>query len=50
MTNRHCTVIREPFGGCDSRRWVVTAFSERQSLVEGWTATPEATKRSPTRP
>lgn len=47
MTNRHCTVIREPFGGCDSRRWVVTAFSERQSLVEGWTATPEATKRSP---
>jgi len=47
MTNRHCTVIREPRGGCDSRRWVVTAFSERQSLVEGWTATPEATRRAP---
>jgi hypothetical protein len=47
MTNRHCTVPREPFGGCDSRRWLVTAFSERQSLVEGWTATPEATRRAP---
>ena len=47
MTNRHCTVVREPRNGCDSRRWVVTAFSERQSLVEGWTATPEATKRAP---
>ena len=48
MTNRHCTVPRQPFGGCDSRRWIVTAFSERQSLVEGWTATPEATRRAPT--
>lgn len=47
MTNRHCTVPREPFGGCDSRRWIVTAFSERQALVEGWTATPEATRRAP---
>jgi len=47
MTNRHCTVPRQPFGGCDSRRWIVTAFSERQSLVEGWTATPEATRRAP---
>ncbi|WP_035905832.1 hypothetical protein [Knoellia subterranea] len=47
MTNRHCTVPRKPVDGCDSRRWVVTAFSERQSLVEGWTATPEATKRAP---
>jgi hypothetical protein len=47
MTNRHCTLPREPFGGCDSRRWIVTAFSERQALVEGWTATPEATRRAP---
>ena len=47
MTNRHCTVPREPFGGCDSRRWIVTAFSERQALVEGWTATPESTRRAP---
>ncbi|WP_353950847.1 hypothetical protein V6K52_14555 [Knoellia sp. S7-12] len=47
MTNRHCTAIRSPFGGCDSRRWLVTAFSERQSLVEGWTATPRATREAP---
>ncbi|MFW5469400.1 hypothetical protein ACOCJ4_05070 [Knoellia sp. CPCC 206435] len=47
MTNRHCTVVRSPYGGCDSRRWLVTAFSERQSLVEGWTATPRATKLAP---
>ncbi|GAB3878353.1 hypothetical protein [Terrabacter terrigena] len=47
MTNRHCTVPRQPFGGCDSRRWIVTAFSERQALVEGWTATPEATRVAP---
>jgi hypothetical protein len=47
MTNRHCTTVREPRGGCDSRRWVVTAFSERQSLVEGWTATPRATEIAP---
>jgi hypothetical protein len=44
MTNRHCTTPRSPAGGCDNRRWVVTAFSERQSLVEGWTATPRATE------
>ncbi|MGL5865507.1 MAG: hypothetical protein ACRCYX_06470 [Dermatophilaceae bacterium] len=47
MTNRHCTTPREPRDGCDSRRWVVTAFSERQSLVEGWTATPRATRIAP---
>ncbi len=47
MTNRHCTVPRSPFNGCDSRRWIVTAFSERQLLVEGWTATPEATRLAP---
>lgn len=47
MTNRHCTAIRPPFGGCDSRRWLVTAFSERQSLVEGWTATPRASREAP---
>ncbi|MDE9365211.1 hypothetical protein PZ938_06295 [Luteipulveratus sp. YIM 133132] len=47
MTNRHCTTLRPPFGGCDSRRWLVTAFSERQLLVEGWTATPRATKIAP---
>ncbi|MGL5928528.1 MAG: hypothetical protein ACRCY8_06300, partial [Dermatophilaceae bacterium] len=47
MTNRHCTTPREPRDGCDSRRWVVTAFSERQALVEGWTATPRATRVAP---
>jgi hypothetical protein len=47
MTNRHCTIPQDPFEVCDSRRWVVTAFSERQSLVEGWTASPEATRRAP---
>jgi hypothetical protein len=47
MTNRHCTIVREPRDGCDSRRWVVSAFSERQSLVEGWATTPESTLRAP---
>lgn len=47
MTNRHCSVPRSPFNGCDSRRWLVTAFSERQSLIEGWTATPRATEIAP---
>lgn len=47
MTNRHCTVPRKPYDGCDSRRWLVTAFSERQLLVEGWTATPRATQLAP---
>lgn len=47
MTNRHCITPRSPFGGCDSRRWLVTAFSERQALVEGWTATPRATEIAP---
>jgi hypothetical protein len=47
MTNRHCTTPRDPFGTCDSRRWLVSAYSERQMLVEGWTATPRATKIAP---
>lgn len=47
MTNRHCTTPRDPFDRCDSRRWLVTAFSERQLLVEGWTATPRATRIAP---
>jgi hypothetical protein len=47
MTNRHCSVPRAPYHGCDSRRWIVTAFSERQALVEGWTATPRATRIAP---
>lgn len=47
MTNRHCIRPKSPFDNCDSRRWLVTAFSERQSLVEGWTATPKATELAP---
>ena len=47
MTNRHCTTPKDPTSGCDSRRFVVAAFSERQVLVEGWTATPESAKLGP---
>jgi hypothetical protein len=47
MTNRHCTTTQDPTTHCDSRHWVVTAFSERQVLVEGWTATPMAAKLGP---
>ncbi|NUT33759.1 MAG: hypothetical protein HOV79_11865 [Hamadaea sp.] len=46
MTNRHCTIPVEPVG-CDSRRFLVTAFSERQVLLEGWTATPMSAKLGP---
>ncbi|NMM21952.1 MAG: hypothetical protein HHJ11_00345 [Phycicoccus sp.] len=47
MTNRHCVTPTAPEGGCDSRRWVVAAFSERQVLLEGWTATPRSTDLAP---
>lgn len=47
MTNRHCTTPVSPVRGCDSRRFVVAAFSERQVLLEGWTATPRATRIVP---
>lgn len=46
MTNRHCTTPVAPVN-CDSRRFVVAAFSERQVLVEGWTATPMSAKLGP---
>ncbi|MCU7722848.1 hypothetical protein ODJ79_03895 [Actinoplanes sp. KI2] len=46
MTNRHCTGPVAPVN-CDSRRWTVAAFSERQVLVEGWTATPMSAKLGP---
>ncbi|MBB5873297.1 hypothetical protein F4553_006731 [Allocatelliglobosispora scoriae] len=46
MSNRHCTTPIEPFN-CDSRRFVVAAFSERQVLLEGWTATPMSAKLGP---
>ncbi len=47
MTNRHCTTPMAPDANCDSRRFVVAAFSERQVLLEGWTATPESAKLAP---
>lgn len=46
MTNRHCTTPIAPVK-CDSRRFVVSAFSERQMLVEAWTPTVEANKLGP---
>ena len=46
MTNRHCDTPQAPYR-CDSRRWVVAAFSERQMLLEGWTATPRSTELAP---
>lgn len=46
MTNRHCTRPIVP-DHCDNRRWVVTAFSQRQSFIEAWTATPESTNLEP---
>ncbi|MEP6462758.1 MAG: hypothetical protein ABJC62_04940 [Frankiaceae bacterium] len=41
MTNRHCITPVAP-RRCDSRWWVVAAYSERQMLLEGWTGTPRA--------
>ncbi len=46
MVNRHCTTPIAP-DNCDNRRFVVSAFSERQVLVEAWTATPESAKLGP---
>ena len=40
ITNRHCLAPVPPVR-CDSRRFVVAAFSERQVLVEGWGYTPK---------
>lgn len=47
MTNRHCATPVDPMPGCDSRRWLVAAYSERQMLVEGWTATPRSAEEGP---
>lgn len=46
MTNRHCVVPSAP-DNCDSRRFVVAAYSERQVLVEGWTPAPKAQEIAP---
>lgn len=46
MTNRHC-VAPSPPRRCDSRRFVVAAFSERQLLLEGWSGSARATALAP---
>lgn len=47
MTNRHCAKPTSDPDNCDKRRWLVTAFTQRQSMIESWTATPEATNIAP---
>lgn len=47
MTNRHCLVPQSPVGGCDSRRFVVSAYSKRQALLEGWGTSPTAARLAP---
>ncbi|TWE07281.1 hypothetical protein [Rudaeicoccus suwonensis] len=45
MTNRHCTTPRPVHGMCDSRWFLVSAYSGRQVLVEGWGYSPTITAR-----
>jgi hypothetical protein len=45
MTNRHCQTPNTE--SCDPRRFALTAFSERQFLVEGWSYTPHSEQGSP---
>jgi hypothetical protein len=40
MTNRHCNSLPRP--DCDRRAFVISAYSQRRVLVEGWAYTPEA--------
>ncbi|KYH46121.1 hypothetical protein [Branchiibius sp. NY16-3462-2] len=44
MTNRHCSSAR-PTRTCDSRRFLVAAYSGRQMLVEGWGYAPTITAK-----
>lgn len=43
MTNRHCS--SPVWVTCDSRRFAVTAYTERRLLVEGWAYTPRSSVR-----
>ncbi|MGL5864972.1 MAG: hypothetical protein ACRCYX_03745 [Dermatophilaceae bacterium] len=52
MVNRHCSTARRPVPRpgdrlCDTRRWFVSAFSERQAFVESWAYTATALKLNP---
>lgn len=40
MTNRHCNSL--PLPDCDRRAFVISAYTQRRVLVEGWAYTPEA--------
>ncbi|MGL4174826.1 MAG: hypothetical protein ACRCSN_02015 [Dermatophilaceae bacterium] len=47
MTNRHCVVPTSPLPECDTRRWLVAAFSERQLFIESWAYTSTAVRLNP---
>ncbi|MGL5929841.1 MAG: hypothetical protein ACRCY8_12980 [Dermatophilaceae bacterium] len=52
LVNRHCSTPRSPgprpgVGPCDSRRWFVSAFSERQVFLESWAYTSTALRLNP---
>ncbi|MDQ1586430.1 MAG: hypothetical protein QOH80_1795, partial [Actinomycetota bacterium] len=46
MSNRHCSTPSAPHH-CDSRRFIAAALTERQVLLEGWTATPRSAELGP---
>jgi hypothetical protein len=48
MTNRHCATPRNPLPQCDARRWLVSAFAQRQMFIESWAYTSSAVKSNPT--
>ncbi|KNX36756.1 hypothetical protein [Luteipulveratus halotolerans] len=48
MTNRHCTVpVPAPGEPCESRRFLVAGYSERQVLLEGWAYSPTIGRIAP---
>ncbi|MGL5911149.1 MAG: hypothetical protein ACRCZP_14195, partial [Phycicoccus sp.] len=52
LVNRHCSTPRPPVrrpGGrlCDTRRWLVSAFSERQAFLESWAYTSTGYRLNP---
>ncbi|MGL5852438.1 MAG: hypothetical protein ACRCZD_16800 [Phycicoccus sp.] len=52
LVNRHCSTPRPPVPRpgarlCDTRRWLVSAFSERQSFLESWAYTSTGYRLNP---
>ncbi|MGL5818708.1 MAG: hypothetical protein ACRCYR_14170 [Phycicoccus sp.] len=52
LVNRHCSAPRPPVPRpgarlCDTRRWFVSAFSERQVFLESWAYTSTAYRLNP---